>query len=61
MLVYDLRGALVARPFDEVFPRGTHERAWSFEASAKRIRPGIYFARLITDHGTADAKIVIAP
>jgi len=59
--IYDLHGALVAEPLDESFSPGTYERAWSFAASPQRVHAGIYFARLVTDRGTAHARIVIAP
>ena len=59
--VYDVRGALVAEPLDESLPAGTHERTWSFASSPHRVRAGIYFAKLVTDHGTSTTRLVIAP
>jgi hypothetical protein len=57
--IYDLRGALVARPIDEQLPAGTYEREWSIAAATERVRPGVYFARLVTPKQTVGARIVI--
>ena len=58
--IYDLRGALVARPIHERLPAGTHERTWSIGAGSGTVRPGVYFARLVTPSQSIGARIVIA-
>ena len=46
ILVFDVRGRLVARPVDEVRPAGRHHTSWNAEGSHGRVGAGIYFVRL---------------
>jgi len=56
--IYDLRGALVAKPVDEILPAGTIERYWA-PRGHQGTRPGIYFAKLVAPEGTSTARIAV--
>jgi hypothetical protein len=58
LTIHDLGGALVARPVDEDLAAGTNERSWQFPGG-RAIRTGVYFARLKTPDGEANARVIV--
>jgi len=59
--VYDVRGARVAIVLDEARAAGSHEVRWDATgADGRALASGLYLARLVTDTGTATAKLMLA-
>jgi hypothetical protein len=58
--LYDVRGRRVAVLSDGVRPAGRHVVAWDGTDSAHRaVANGVYFARLVTDHGTQSKRFLV--
>lgn len=55
--IYDLHGARLATPVDEVVPAGDSERSWAIPAS--RMPAGVYFARVRLGATTWGRRIVV--
>jgi hypothetical protein len=53
--VYDLHGREVTTISDEHLPAGEHQVTWNAEG----LPAGIYFVRMVTDHGTASQKLIL--
>ncbi|MFH1313865.1 MAG: M1 family aminopeptidase, partial [Candidatus Eisenbacteria bacterium] len=58
--IYDTAGRLVTRLFDGPVAAGSGELLWNGSTrSGGRASPGVYFCRMITEHGTLSERLVL--
>jgi flagellar hook assembly protein FlgD len=61
IVLYDVTGRLIRTLVDETLPGG--ESSWRWDGLDAQGRPaprGLYFARVVTDQGTATARLLLA-
>lgn len=59
--IYNLRGELVRTLVDTGFDAGAHEVAWNGRNdSGGEVASGVYFARLVSEHGILTRKMALA-
>ena len=60
LLVYDVRGRQVRRVVKTYLEAGTHSFRWDLrDESGRRIGPGVYFARLVTEETHTVRKVLV--